>query len=388
MKATLLNILNEIYRDIEQNKSISLLGGGPGIALFKLHYLKHLKGNDLSDVEAAIQELSELSISYNNLASFSGGQAGINWFFKFLSNEGYIEKEDYNLVGETDHELTETSLAYLNFNCYDYLHGALGIAHHLLYTKNKTFKPFFNKFLDSIISLMNEDKNVLYYYDFNLAALDRTKVNPSLSHGLTSVLKFCMECYQNNIYKRKSQYIAKKIVTFLLKNINADHTYCYFPYIYDLTNNFNQRSRLSWCYGDLTIAYILYQYALLFDNKVIEQKALEILRHSAQRRSDNDAGVVDAGFCHGTSGIDYIFNKLWFKTEDISFYDASHYWFQQTIDHSIHKDGLGGFKRFDNVNKAWVKESGLLEGVAGIGLSIIGYLFNDYSWDYCLMLND
>ena len=388
MREPLLDILDNIYKYVEENSSISLMGGDSGVVLFKIYYLKHIKQNDLNDIETTIQELSELSISYNNISSFCSGQAGINWFFNFLCKKGYIDKRDYKLIGATDNLLAEISLEYLRMGCYDFLHGALGIAHHLLYTKNKTLKSFFKDFLDGIIALMGKENPILYDFDFDLFVLDTNKANPSLSHGMASVLKFCMECYQNGIYKRKSKFIAKKIIDFLLANVNVDHSYCYFPSIYDLTTNEDQQSRLSWCYGDLTIAYIIYQYGLLFDDKVVEKTALEILYHSSKRRSLNESGVNDAGFCHGTAGVAYIFSKLWKKTNYPIFYDASQYWFQKTIDYSIHKDGIAGYKKFDNISKAWVNDSSLLEGVAGIGLAIISHLFEDYSWDYCLMLND
>jgi len=383
----LKNKLDSIYNDIESSKSISLLGGGPGIILFKLYYLKHIKQNDLAEIEADIQEFSEFSLNNNRYPSFCSGQAGLNWFFNFLFKQGYIEKGDYELIGSTDFVLAKASLEYLKRDCYDFLHGAVGIAHHLVYTKKRALKPFLGELLDGIIKLMGKENPVLHHFDFDSYSLANRKINPSLSHGMTSVLKLCLECYQNKIYKRKSKFIAKNILNFLLSNVNSDHSYSYFPYVYDSDNNENQQSRLSWCYGDLTIAYVMRQYGILFEDQTVEKKAMEILYHSSMRRKD-ESGIVDAGFCHGTAGVAYIFNKLWHSTKDTVFQDASQYWLQKTIDYPFHQDGLAGYKKYDHLSKEWVNDSGLLEGVAGIGLTIISCLFQDYSWDYCLMLND
>jgi len=390
MRKALLKILDNIYNDIEDNNSsISLMVGGPGIMLFKLYYLKHIKNNDLNDdIISNIQELSEASISYDNVSSFCNGQAGINWFFSFLYNEDYIDRKDYKIITSNDFLLAETGLDYLTAGVYDFLHGGVGIAHYILYAKGKKSLPFFDKFHDNLNALMDRGNTVLGYFNFELQDFDPNKINPGLSHGLASVLKLCMQCYENGICKRKSKHLSKRIINFLMENTNADKTHSYFPFIYDFINNDQKKSRLSWCNGDLGIAYIMYQYGLMFNDDHVTSISLEILHHSANRRTDSETGVNDAGLCHGSSGIAHIFSKLWRNTKDPTFHDATIYWFQKTIDYSIYKDGLAGFKTHSKANKISFNDSGLLTGVAGIGLAILSYLFHDYSWDYCLMLND
>lgn len=390
MDESLFEILDNIYKDIEDNNSsISLMAGGPGVVLFKLYYLKYIKNNELDEnIIDSIRELSEASINYNNLTSLCDGQAGINWFFSILYNQEYIDKRDYKVITSSDFSLAKAGLDYMSAKFYDFLHGGVGIAHYLLYSKRRGLLPFFNEFLDRLNILMDQGNPVLGNFNFDLKELDSNEINPGLAHGLASVLKLCIECYGNRVYKNKSKNLAKRIVDFLLDNINIDRSHSYFPVIYDLIHNDRNKSRLAWCYGDLGIAYILYQYSLMFNDNYVKTISIEILHHSSDRRTELESGVKDASFCHGSSGAAHIFSKLWCNTGDAKFGDAANYWFQKTIDYSIYQDGPAGYKTYKKGSLSSLKDHSLLSGVAGIGLAIISHLFQDYSWDYCLMLND
>jgi hypothetical protein len=391
MEKILLQILNNIYNEIEgDNTLISLMGGGTGVALFKIYYLKYVKKNDLNeDIIYSLQELSEASINYNNISSFCNGQAGINWFFNLLYNLGYIEKKDFKIITSNDFSLAQVGLDNLSVGFYDFLHGGVGIAHYLLCAKNEKLIPFFGRFLDGLHVLMNKESSVVNHFDFDLRALIPNKVNPGLSHGLASILKICMECYKHGICRKKSKNIASRIIKFFLENASGDKTISYFPNIYDFGNKYQKNSSLSWCYGDLGIAYVMFQYGLMFKDEQVKIVSLEILHHCANRRADLEIKITDACLCHGSSGVAHIFSKLWYNTHDPKFQDAANYWFQKTIDYSMHKDGIAGYKATTyNAEKSALADSSLLMGVAGIGLAILSHLFQDYSWDYCLMLND
>lgn len=391
MNERLIQITDNIFKEIaDDNPSISLMGGSPGLLLFKLYYLKHRNNNELS--EPFIKEvrlLSEAAINYNNTATFSTGQAGANWFFTLLYRQGFLDKTDYNTICSSNGNLAIASLDYLSKDNFDFLHGAIGIAYYFLYLKKKAFLPFFDKFLEILTHLMDKGGGVLFDYDFDTHEAIPNKFNPSLSHGLSSILKFCIECYQGGIYKRRTRNLARRIVKFLLSVVSTDPApYCYFPNAFEPNSKDNQNSRLSWCYGDLTIAYILYQYGVAFSDGEVKNKALEILYHSAKRRTDENAGLVDAGLCHGSAGVGYIFSKLWHMTSDPVFLDAADFWFQRTIDYAVEEEGIAGFRHFQYITQKRIKDPYLLEGVAGIGLAILSHLYQDYSWDYCLMLND
>ncbi len=70
------------------------------------------------------------------------------------------------------------------------------------------------------------------------------------------------------------------------------------------------------------------------------------------------------------------------------FKEATEFWIQDGLNKATHKDGLAGYKQWNAKDKEWVSNIPLLEGIAGIGLTIIDYLADfDSSWDECLMIS-
>lgn len=109
--------------------------------------------------------------------------------------------------------------------------------------------------------------------------------------------------------------------------------------------------------------------------------------HASQRKDFEKNGIVDAGICHGTAGIAHIFNRFFFETKMPIFKDTANYWIKETLKMATHDDGLAGYKSFYS-EKEWVKEYGLLEGVAGIGLALLSHISDEEpTWDRCLLLS-
>jgi len=187
---------------------------------------------------------------------------------------------------------------------------------------------------------------------------------------------------------RKSEKLARQIVNYLLTHTNADTTSNYFSYTISSEKQANEVTRLAWCYGDLGVGIILYQAGIIFQDKQTIDFSLKVLLNSTKRSTIEDAMIVDAGICHGTAGVAHIYNKMWHYTQDPIFKDACDHWIQKTIEFGIYADGIAGFKKYNGESKRYENDCGLLEGPAGIGLVLLSYLTGDFSWDYCLMLND
>jgi hypothetical protein len=150
------------------------------------------------------------------------------------------------------------------------------------------------------------------------------------------------------------------------------------------------KSRLAWCYGDLGIASALYQAGIALKEKTWINKALDIILFAAtQRRNLKDNYVIDAGLCHGTTGIGHIFYRMWWNTKMPEFKDAANYWFNQTLTMITSKDGLSNFKIYDMQNeKLLITHYGLLGGVSGLGLALLTYYYGEEpEWDECLLLS-
>lgn len=393
MKAQMDTILNGIYTALRTstNKDISLMGGRSGIVLFNFAYLKYQgPGDHTNEDDLPIQELAERSLEEMRDPGFSTGTAGLNWLFAYLYKNEILAKEDWEFLCSGDAGLETTALNLLRHGNYDFLHGAIGIGHYFLYTGTSGSGVFFTLFFDLLNELVYKSSTgtIIPGFDFTQYKCLPDEVNLGFSHGLAGILKFCLQCYKQNICTTASKILAQRIIDYLLDNMNLDRSINYFPNKIMEGRRTDEYSRLGWCYGDLGIAYTLYQSGMLFDDRRLVNLAVEILEHTTTRRMETTTQVRDAGVCHGTAGIAHLYNRIWYSTRQPVFKEACDFWMQRTIDFALYSNGLAGYEKYNARNGIYENCHELLEGAAGIGLVFLSYLTGDLSWDYCLMLND
>ncbi len=384
-------ILSKIYSELpnDPSSSLSLIGGKSGEALYRFMYLQYMGLKDAVEFQNEIQQLAEDSLVYNHI-DFNNEKSGLNWFFTYLYKNKLLDIEDWEFLCPDYDDLANTALEMLENDNYDFLHGATGIAYHLLYTESNAFNDFYSRFFVLLQSLVNKsvEKKVIPNYDFEKNQSNPNQINLGLSHGIPSILKFCIQYYKQNVCVAEAELMAKDIIDYLLTHTNKDKSSGYFPSIIETGEEINTPSRLAWCYGDLGAGYILYQAGITFNNQKAIDFALEVLVHSTKRQDLDKAGVMDASICHGAAGVAHIYHKMWHYTQELIFKQACDFWIQKTLDFATHEDGLAGYKQYNPITDTYLNEYGLLEGAAGIGLVLLSYLTSDFSWDYCLMLND
>jgi hypothetical protein len=379
--------LESIYKEIMiSSNDLSLYSGMAGKCLFALLYCQYFKEGKIDDnLKSSIQEIIDgyLDVRPYSLAS---GKAGINWLYLQMYNWELIETNDLEEICVEDINLFKTSIFALSSGNYDFLHGSLGIAYYLLARKADT-KLMTEYFKELELLFTKRKDGMISSYDLSNNIIEQDKVNLSLSHGIVSILKFCLQCYKEKICVNQAQSLGERIISYLINMQNLNKDKCYFPnFVLDHRQD-NQQSRLAWCYGDLTTAFVLFQSALTFDDKDLEKFALEVFNHTMSRTKEDQTFVKDAGICHGSSGIAHIYNKMWHSTGEVIFREACDYWMDRTLKYSINNDTVSGFKMYDAQSRQYQTCQGLLEGTSGIGLVLLSYLTGDFSWDYCIMLN-
>lgn len=369
---------------------MSLLSGNAGIQLFD--YLYAEKGNPINEhaFQNDIEQLAEQSLTFS-FPTFCNGFSGINWYFKFLNAKEVLSDEDVKILCYRDRELENISLEMLKQGNYDFLHGAVGIAYYLLYSPETTSKNYYADFFSGLDSLIDAsaNKDAIPNYDYKTNGIIPDEINLGLSHGIPSVLKFSIQCLKQGICREKSQKLAQQLAGYLLAHTNRDTASSYFPYTISSTEKHRDEvSRLAWCYGDLGVGIVLYQAGVILQDAHIVDFSIQVLLDSTKRRNMTEAMIADAGICHGTSGVAHIYNKMWHYTQDPTFKEARDHWIQKTLEFGVYPDGIAGYKRYTGESDKYENDWGLLEGSAGIGLVLLSYLTGNFSWDYCLMLND
>lgn len=149
----------------------------------------------------------------------------------------------------------------------------------------------------------------------------------------------------------------------------------------------DKNSRLAWCYGDFGIGIVLLKASKVLKDEELRKKSLFILEHTTNRKTSKDTLVQDAAICHGAFGNTQIYNFLYSETKNELYKDSATYWIQYGINMSVYEDGYAGFKQWFCDDRNWQPTTSLLEGIAGIGLTIIDYLSKERNtWDECLLI--
>jgi lantibiotic modifying enzyme len=195
--------------------------------------------------------------------------------------------------------------------------------------------------------------------------------------------------YKQGIEKEKTLELLNGSVKYLLnQQLDSQKFYSTFPsWVAEDVNPAN--SRLAWCYGDLGIGIALWLSGNNTENKQRKDQAVEILLKTTQRKSIQDTGVVDTGLCHGSAGIAHIYNRMYKYTDRNEFKDAAEFWFNKTLEMAVHENTLSGFKAYRTEEYGGPYEDfGFLEGIAGIGLTLISAVSDiEPAWDECLLLS-
>jgi lantibiotic modifying enzyme len=147
-------------------------------------------------------------------------------------------------------------------------------------------------------------------------------------------------------------------------------------------------TRLAWCYGDLGIAASLLMAARAVGEASWEREAVDIARAAAGRDVEQ-AGVVDAGICHGAVGAAHLFNRLYQATGDPVFRAAALTWIEKTLAYRQPGVGIGGYRMWivgEGEELDWRSDPGFLTGSGGVGLALLAAATPvEPAWDRLLL---
>lgn len=144
-------------------------------------------------------------------------------------------------------------------------------------------------------------------------------------------------------------------------------------------------SRSAWCYGDPGIAAGLLAAARAVGNPAWEREAIAIALRSCTLPEDN-TGVVDACFCHGTSGLGHLYNRIYQATGEERFAQVSKDWFERTL---TRWDRRGESPTlWLETAESWWQQAEVLEGGTGAGLALLAAASShEPAWDRPLLVS-
>lgn len=391
VKQKIDSIAECLFAKIRKKEEISLglYSGEFGILLFLLYYSKYTQEDKhVMFTERYAEQLLNQLMQRTYVHTFCSGFSGILYLFDFLRENDFIEIDVNNNQPALDNYLISHMRQDFHLQRYDFMHGALGVG--LYFLKKGDSNEYIQELIDFLYDTAEKDiDNHVFKWKTMISQEDNyIGYNPSLSHGVSSIIIFLSRAINNG--KRDDKIIemlfgAVNYILSLQKDIAQFGSF--FPH-FTITNSPipEIKSRLAWCYGDLGIGLALWKAGKAIGNKDWKEKGLHILLHSTQRRIMSDTLVIDAEICHGSAGIALIFRRMYLDTTIEQFKDATDFWIRQTLRFSENKDGLAGFQTY--MKGEWLGDYSLLTGISGIGLMLLSYLHEDeQKWDEMLLLS-
>ena len=390
------DLITTNYTDLGQ---LGVLAGLSGISLFKFYYSKYLDIDEHADfgVDILSNCVDKINEGYS-FPTFCGGLAGFGWVFDHLEEVEFMDADADELLSQFDDYLYNFLVSDMEKGNYDYLHGAIGYAFYFYNrfrnTKSKELKDRYETILLEFIDLLEglsekagEDQ-LKWLSTLNIETGEKG-YNLSLSHGMSSIVGILTKLNAFDMFKSKSEPLLLKSINFIRHHKQGDeNSFSLFPSWVKDGDEKSGQSRMAWCYGDLGIGVRFWFAGKMLNDNELKAEAISILKHASKRTSQDDSLVLDAGVCHGSYGNAQMFYRMYKETKEPSFKEAADFWIQHGLDSAIHEGGYAGYKQWHGVDKQWTSELTLLEGIAGIGLTIIDQLADDdFTWDECLMIS-
>jgi lantibiotic modifying enzyme len=216
---------------------------------------------------------------------------------------------------------------------------------------------------------------------------DTPEYNLSLSHGVASIVAVLALAYEKG-YERERCHKLIHLALRWMWNVRNKQDTSMFPYI--VTDVLQaQHSRLAWCYGDLGIASAFYLAGEKLGYKPWKDTALHTIYKSTLRREFADTHVRDAGICHGSAGIAYIYHKFSKVSTNPIISSAARFWLTDTLQRSLPETEEAVYVQLTPTKEGFVpyKSMGLLEGEASIGMVLLSMLGAPTGWDRFLLLS-
>lgn len=388
IRAIIKSLAQKVSLDLHDVKNNGLLSGLAGHLLFLFNaYRLDEKNVD----EALFSDKLELLQEQLGQQSFelSNGLAGQAWVLEYL-NQADVEDYDPELLSEVD------QLFYDALNHQPWpgeIESVLGLAGYAPYASRRSKftdqKALYGVIVDNFASVSNkvDDQQISWsqpensVYRFEKEDRKQPEYNLGLAHGVPGIIAALIPGLKIDAIKDTTAQLVTQSCDWLLtqQNPNKEEEHCYAS-----CSGEHHKSRLGWCYGDLTIALTLARAGHALDRPSYVDEARRIALKTAKR--DAESGFInDAGLCHGFVGLVSIYQILNQLMPHPELEQAAKYWLNYSLEQYKEK-GLEAFYAYNGETTEHYENFGFLMGYAGVGVGFISVLNNDLDWAECLLM--
>lgn len=369
----------------------SLYGGLPGLVLY-YGYRARLDDNSLYQQRFldTVQKCMEQGLAQTiRVPSLAGGYFGTAWLLAHLLRNNLVDLEDEEgLLRELSDKAYSDSLASLEANNLDLLHGAAGA---LLYFQEIDQYPFARQRISGLSKALLDKAHQLDEHAWwentadarsNPEGLAAAR-NTSFAHGTSGLIKLLLGLLDfPEVDQPRLRALLHRALTWLAACQSPSPATCSrFPdFAPPRFDERYYRSRLAWCYGDLTIGLTLIDAGLRLDSNW-SKLGREVIAAAAGRETFDQTLVDENTFCHGAAGLAHCFEWVYRKTGEPEAGRAAAFWLNRTLMPDLDNVALNQSK------PALPGQYGLLCGNAGVALTLLASIdWKLAGWNRCLNL--
>lgn len=377
----------------------SLAGGAAGIALFYAYLARTTGDESHSDIACEYLQASlDGAMAQPHLTGLWSGLLGVSWTFDHLAGRLFdLDEED---VEESDSDEVLTTLLHnqSTFANYDLIDGLVGFGVACLEGLPRVgARRGLDLVLDHLLrSYQRLDGDIAWWTPPALLPEWQRDLAPDgyynlgVAHGMPAIATFLARCIQAQVRPGDLLPVLDDLVRWMLTQ-RGEHG---FPSWVPKGQVTHRQARLAWCYGDPGVAAALLAAGQATDRQSWQAIAEEIAQQAAVRDPEQ-AGIKDAGICHGSAGLAHLFHRLYQGTGNQALAAAARHWFQHALDMRRDDDGVGGFQSWSiprtpgsSGELQWVDEIGLLTGAAGVGICLLAAVSEvEPEWDRALSVS-
>lgn len=361
----------------------SLMNGRAGIVLFLAYYGLYIDKSYLPYVQKGIESILNTVENAENITySYAEGVMGISSFLchlaekkiaraqQFRSEEVYSVLSDYTLykIYKWKDELLYGAGGGITFFLQDYL---------------------FSQSAQSFQRLQLFSNEVYQRYKAHNNILPPSS-STGIAHGYSSWIILLSKMIEIGVCPNTNSLvldsILKRYEPFLF---SSDSSEGFFPGTIDQDGTAQSYwNRFGWCRGDISCLIAHLQCYSILNRNYEKDRTLQKLVLLSKERNAEQYHVHDSAICHGTSGLFLIFKWLYSMYPIDEFKKSYEYWFHKTLSSIDFEDRYLGFykKNIGEKGEILSAETGLLEGLSGIGLCLMAGIGINDEWKKLLLI--
>ncbi|MCI0407178.1 MAG: lanthionine synthetase C family protein [Acidobacteria bacterium] len=377
---------------------LSLAGGTPGLALLYSYLDRTHPGGDFGEIargrlNQAVEDLARIRTEPDLFEGFTG----VAWAACHIDGTVVAVPDD-----DPNENIDEALKEYLSRTPwrgeFDLISGLVGIG---VYALERLPRPSALECLEAVVERLQETSEVLpggtaWRSSPDWLGPEYRDLHPhgvydlGMAHGVAGVISLLAGACAVGVARDRARPLLDSAVAWLLAQELGEGSASRFSK-WVVPGSRSEPSRLAWCYGDLGISAALLCAARLVGEPTWEREAVVTAGRAASRPADQ-AGVIDAGLCHGASGIAHIFNRFFHATGEERFLRGTSFWFRRVLEMKRPVGGVAGFSAWGGVDQSgdsiWRDDPGFLSGAAGIALALLAATTPiEPAWDRVLLLS-